>query len=75
MAITIQDASGNLWSVTTVDGLEVIFTNEGPGTAPNVYLNDPSGATSWLLSVVTISGTTEMETTAVTFNSSYPTSL
>jgi translocator protein len=25
MAITIQDASGNLWSVTTVDGLEVIF--------------------------------------------------
>lgn len=73
MSIILQDASGYLWTLGYADG-QITATEGSLGTASAVYLNDPSGATSWQLGISTVSGTTEITATAVTLGA-YPTAL
>ena len=65
--VTLQDSGGNLWALYT--GANGILNTQslGPGSASNVFLNDPGNTTSWQLGVTTAG---IVITTSVTFNAS-----
>ena len=66
------DGNGYQWAVNVTDAGLLQTTKGSLGSAPNVYLNDPSNGTSWQLGV-TNAGL--LQATSVTLNTSYPQSI
>jgi hypothetical protein len=66
----IEDSNGYIWLVAASPLGELITVKSVTGIAPNAYVNDPSQATSWQVTVTTAG---ILETTSVPLNLSYPT--
>lgn len=65
---TLQDSNGIFWAITVDDNGRIRTTKVPTTTTTAVFLNDPSNARSWQLSVDILG---RLTTNAVTFNAAY----
>ena len=67
---TLADAFGNLWSLQVNDEGRIITTSIASGSAALLFLNDPTGRTSW--QVIPVPETGVLEVVSVANQAQYP---